>query len=89
LASVVAAGAAAASAVFWFLSAWVTVPAFETYWGGMPPTAPYQVAANAVARWNFWAAVFAAVAAACARIAKPAGTLMQGKKDDRPDDSRD
>jgi hypothetical protein len=51
------------SAVCWILSASTTLPPMLAYWGGTPPSDPYQLALANAAFWNFWAAAFAAVAA--------------------------
>jgi hypothetical protein len=65
----VAAVAAALSAIFWMLSAAVTFPAMGIYWNAMPADAPWQKAFVAAARWNSFAAFFAAIAAGVQAIA--------------------
>ena len=62
--SLASAGFAALAAVFWLLSASVTFPPFEMYWGAMPDTAPYAQAVARAGHLNWIAAGSAGIAAA-------------------------
>jgi hypothetical protein len=76
---IAAAITAALSAACWVKSASVTFPAMQTYWGFTPPIDPYQMAVNAAAAWNAWAASFAAGAAFAQALA-----LLAARWSERP-----
>jgi hypothetical protein len=56
------------AAVFWFLSAYGSVPPMVTYFDSAPPDDPFFVAVKRSAFWNCWAATFTALSALCAGI---------------------
>lgn len=69
--------AALLSAFCWYMSARVTYPVMLSYWGGTPPTEPYQMALQAAGFWNFWAATFAVATAVAQALVCWLSRLLQ------------
>jgi hypothetical protein len=53
------------AAVFWFLSAFGTVPPMLAYWDGTPPSDPFYSAIKSAAAMNSCAAVLSGISALC------------------------
>ncbi len=56
---------ACVAAVFWFLSAYGTVPPMRTYWGSTPENDPYYQAVKFSAAMNTLASGFSGASALC------------------------
>jgi Na+/proline symporter len=53
------------AAVFWFLSAYGTLPPMLSYWGSVPQNDPYYRAVKFSAAMNRWASGFSGASALC------------------------
>jgi hypothetical protein len=54
-----------AAAVFWFLSAYETLPPMVAYWGRTPESDPLYLAMESAAHMNTWASIFSGLTAIC------------------------
>lgn len=53
------------AAIFWFLSAYGTLPPIVSYWGHTPEDDPFLVAIKYSAAMNTWAATFSGFSGVC------------------------
>jgi hypothetical protein len=65
---ILAAAFAGIAAVFWFASAWGTLPPMLTYWDGAPANDPFYSAIRFSAQMNTIAAAFSGLSALCVGI---------------------